>query len=253
MTEPPVHHFQGRDKTELAYREVGDGRPLVLLHGFTGTGRLLIESGLPDAIAGHGFRVMVPDLRGHGDSARPHDPAAYPPDVLAEDGLALVESLGLGPGDWDLAGYSLGGRIVLRMLARGATPGRAVIGGQGLDATSSETSRTGGYRDMLAAMVHGTIEPGSPGARFADWLTAAGADPQALLNVAGTHVETTAGELAAIAVPTLVVTGDQDTVRKGDALAAVLPNGHFAEVLGDHASALDSPQLVAAIVGFLTG
>jgi pimeloyl-ACP methyl ester carboxylesterase len=248
-----MDRFQGRDGTELAYREVGDGRPLVLLHGFTGTGQLLIESGLPGSIAGHGFRVIVPDLRGHGDSARPHDEAAYPPDVLAQDGLALVESLGLGPGGWDLAGYSLGGRVVLRMLARGGTPARAVIGGQGLDATSGETSRTGGYRELLAAMIDGSIEPGSPQARFAQYLSEAGGDPQALLHVAGTHVETTAGELAAITVPTLVVTGDQDTARKGDTLAAALPNGHFAEVPGDHASALDSPRLVAAIVGFLTG
>jgi pimeloyl-ACP methyl ester carboxylesterase len=248
-----VHHFQGRDKTELAYREAGDGRPLVLLTGFTGTVRQLIESGMPDSIAGHGFRVIMPDFRGHGDSARPHDPAAYPPDVLAQDGLALVESLGLEPGDWDLAGYSLGGRVVLRMLARGGLPARAVIGGQGLDATSSETSRTGGYRELLTAMIDGTIEPGSPQARFADYLTEAGGDPRALLHVAGTHVETTAGELAAIAVPTLVVTGDQDTARKGDALAAALPTGQFAEVPGDHASALASPQLVTAIVEFLTG
>jgi pimeloyl-ACP methyl ester carboxylesterase len=253
MTEPPAHHFQGRDGTELAYREVGEGRPLVLLNGFTGTARQLIESGLPGSIAKHGFRVIVPDFRGHGDSARPHDPAAYPPDVLAQDGLALVESLGLEPGGWDLAGYSLGGRVVLRMLARGAVPGRAVIGGQGLDATSSETSRTGGYRELLTAMIGGTTEPGSPQARFAQYLTETGGDPRALLHVAGTHVETTAGELAAIAVPTLVVTGDQDTARKGDALAAVLPNGHFAEVPGDHGSTLDSPQLVAAIVAFLTG
>jgi pimeloyl-ACP methyl ester carboxylesterase len=249
---PIVHHFQGRDETPLVYRETGDGRPLVLLHGFTGTGRQLIESGLPGSIASHGFRVIVPDLRGHGDSGRPHDPAAYPPDVLAQDGLALVESLGLGPGDWDLAGYSLGGRIVLRMLARGGRPARAVIGGQGLDATSSETSRTGQYRVLLAAMIDGGIEPGSAHARFADYLTEAGADPRALLHVAGTHVETTAAELAAIAVPTLVVTGDQDTVRRGDALAEVLLDGHFAEIPGDHASALDSPQLVTAIVAFLT-
>lgn len=247
-----MKRFAGRDGAELAYRETGDGRPLVLLHGFTGTGRQLIESGLAGAIAGHGFRVIVPDLRGHGDSARPHDPAAYPPDVLALDGLALVESLGLGPGDWDLAGYSLGGRIVLRMLARGSRPARAVIGGQGLDATDGATSRTGGYRELLEAMIDGTIEPGSPKARFAQWLTETGGDPQALLHVLGTHVETTDEELNAITVPTLVVTGDQDAERRGDALAAVLPAGHFAEVPGDHAAAHDSPELAAAITRFLT-
>jgi hypothetical protein len=47
---------------------------------------------------------------GHGDSAKPHDAAAYPPDVLVDDGLALIVQLGLT--DCDLGGYSLGGLTV---------------------------------------------------------------------------------------------------------------------------------------------
>jgi pimeloyl-ACP methyl ester carboxylesterase len=38
MTDPPTHRFPARDGVELAYREIGEGRPLVLLHGFTGSG-----------------------------------------------------------------------------------------------------------------------------------------------------------------------------------------------------------------------
>jgi hypothetical protein len=52
--------------------------------------------------------------------------------VLADDGLALIGHLGFGAGEYDLGGYSLGGRIVVRMLVRGARPGRAVVAGQGL-------------------------------------------------------------------------------------------------------------------------
>src|SRR3546814_11078338 len=63
-----------------------------------------------------GFRLILPDLRGHGESGKPHDPAAYPPDALTEDGLALVEQMGLT--DYDLGGYSLGARTTARMLAR---------------------------------------------------------------------------------------------------------------------------------------
>ena len=43
-----------------------------------------------------------PDFRGYGDSSKPRDPTGYPPDVLADDGFALVEHLGLGDGDYDL-------------------------------------------------------------------------------------------------------------------------------------------------------
>ena len=152
-------HFQGRDGLRLAYREVGTGRPLVLFHGFTGSGRDWL--GPAEILAGHGHRVILPDLRGHGESAGPHDPAASPPDVLADDGLALLEHLGLG--DVDLGGYSFGGRVVLRLLARGVRPARAVIGGQGLDAVRKATSRTGVYHRALTALIENEpIEPGSP-------------------------------------------------------------------------------------------
>ena len=80
--------FPGRDGLELVYRSIGEGRPFVLLHGFTSSGLQFLQHGLADALAGRGYRVIAPDLRGHGDSPRPHDPAAYPPDVLADDGLA---------------------------------------------------------------------------------------------------------------------------------------------------------------------
>ncbi len=127
-----AYRFVGRDGVDLACSETGAGRPLILLHGFMGAGSHWLEQGKVDVLAQQGIRVVLPDLRGHGGSAKPHDPAAYPPDVLADDGLALVEHLGLGDGDYDLGGYSLGARIVVRMLARGAKPRRAIVAGQGL-------------------------------------------------------------------------------------------------------------------------
>ena len=134
------YRFAGRDGVELACRETGFGRPLILLHGFMGAGSSMLD-GWAGPLAGQGRRVVVPDFRGHGDSAKPHDPAAYPPDVLADDGLALVEHLGFGDGGYDLGGYSLGARIVLRMLVRGAKPGRAIVAGQGLAKVSGPQGR----------------------------------------------------------------------------------------------------------------
>lgn len=117
----------GRDGVRLAFRDVGEGRPLVLLHGFNGDAMLWLRHGQAERIAAHGYRVIMP--AGHGRSAKPRDPSAYPYDVLTDDEFALLEHLGLD--DYDLGGYSLGGRIVVRMLVRGATPGRAVVAGQG--------------------------------------------------------------------------------------------------------------------------
>jgi pimeloyl-ACP methyl ester carboxylesterase len=152
-TDLQVQRFRSPDGVELAWREAGSGWPFVLLHGLMGSGARLAGQGLVAALSGRGYRVILPDLRGHGDSGRPHDPACYPPDILADDMLAFIEHLGLG--DFDLGGYSLGGKLVLRLLARGARPAHAVVGGQGLDALDAKSDRTDGHRRVLAAVAGG--------------------------------------------------------------------------------------------------
>jgi pimeloyl-ACP methyl ester carboxylesterase len=245
------YRFAGRDGVELACRETGSGRPLILLHGFMGAGSQMLD-GWAGPLAGQGRRVVAPDLRGHGDSAKPHDPAAYPPDVLADDGLALVEYLGFGDGGYDLGGYSLGARIVLRMLVRGARPGRAVAAGQGLAKVSGpqgEASR----RALTAAAGGAAIEPGSRDALIAQWISRLGADPQALLHLLDSLVPTPADALRQITIPALVAIGDRDERSDADELAALLRDARFVRVPGDHESAFAAPELAAAIAAFLTG
>src|ERR1700761_6839351 len=101
LTDLPPQTARGRDGARLAYRELGDGRPLLLIHGYLGTARRhWINPGHAARLAALGYRVIMPDVRGHGDSDRPHDPAAYPPDIAVDDALAIVEQLGLE--DYDL-------------------------------------------------------------------------------------------------------------------------------------------------------
>ena len=251
MTDLAVQRFRSRDGVELAWREIGDGQPAVLLHGLMGSGTLMADSRLALVLADRGYRVILPDLRGHGDSGRPHDPACYPPDVLADDGLALIDHLGLV--DYHLGGYSLGAKLVLRLLARGARPTRAVAAGQGLDALDAETDRTDGYRRLLAAMANGeAFEPGSREEGFAGWITQTGADPRAIGLLLDSFVATPQDALRQVPTPTLVVAGDRDSrgASAGE-LAALLPNGQVVLVPGDHETTLSAPEFSAAIVDFL--
>lgn len=246
----PVQHFSGRDGVRLAYREIGEGKPLVLLHGFcsTATGAW-VEPGHAEAIAARGHRVIMPDLRAHGASARPHDVSNYPPDVLVDDGFALIEHLALD--GYDLGGYSLGGRLVVRMLVRGGRPGRAVVGGQGIREVDGTGGGAGAFlRKVVGGL--GTFEPGSREWQTEQWLEAVDADPVALLHVLDTVVNTSHEAVARIGVPTLVVAGDEDErAPSAEALAAALPRGNHAVVPGDHGTAGTTPELTAAIADFL--
>jgi pimeloyl-ACP methyl ester carboxylesterase len=245
----PETFFPGRDGVRLAYREVGEGRPLVLLPGFSVETTLWLHHGQADRIAARGHRVIMPDFRGLGRSAKPRDAAAYPLDVLADDGFALLDHLGLD--DYDLGGYSLGGRIVVRMLVRGATPGRAVVAGQGLRQMLGAEGGAGSYMRRIVAGL-GTFEPGSPEERAEQWLRANDAEPAALLHVLDSLVVTPVEEIGRIQTPTLVVMGaDDERAVSSDQLVAALPRGTGAMVPGDHRTAASAPELAAAIVDFL--
>ena len=229
---PGVRSFDG---VRIAYQELGEGRPIVLVHGFMGAGSQWITGGHAAALAAAGFRVIMPDLRGHGESERHCD---YPPDVLADDLLALVDGLD----DYDLVGYSLGGRVVMRALVRGARPRRAIIAGQGLVGGGA------GNRRALAAIVRGgELDPEAR--QVAHWLSQLDADPQAMLHVLDAQVPTTVEEVREIEVPTLVVVGDGDERRVSAAeLAAALPSSQYLLVPGDHWTAFAGTDFASAVL-----
>ncbi|WP_228555413.1 alpha/beta fold hydrolase, partial [Catenulispora pinisilvae] len=247
--EPAVSYFPAPDSTRLAYREVGEGRPLILLHGALGNGTQWLHHGHAEAFAARGHRVILPDFRGHGSSAKPQDAAFYPADVLADDTFALLKHLGLE--DYDLGGYSLGARIVIRLLVRGAAPGRAVAGGQGMQQV---LGFGGGVGRMLRRIVDATepFEPGSPDERFAGWFRSGDQDPVALLHVLESLAPTPAEDLARVQVPTLVVMGTEDERAESvDALVAALSRATKVSVPGNHEQAAGSPEFLAAMLEFL--
>jgi pimeloyl-ACP methyl ester carboxylesterase len=248
-TDLAVQYFRSADGLALAYRETGKGRPLVLIHGyFSNAYTNWIRYGHVETIAARGFRVIMPDLRAHGDSAKPHDPAFYPPDVLADDGFALIDHLALT--DYDLGGYSLGGRTTARMLARGARPRRAVVAGMGLAGLIDTAGRGTFFRRVLTGL--GTFERGS-----AEWLTEAflkttRGDPEALLRILDTFVDTPEATLRALDLPVLALAGENDDDNGSiAALAALIPGARAVTIPGNHMSAVTRPELGEAIADFL--
>jgi pimeloyl-ACP methyl ester carboxylesterase len=140
---------------------------------------------------------------------------------------------------------------VVRMLVRGAKPARAIVAGQGLAKVSGPQGGGASHR-VLTALVDGVaIEPDSPDARIAHWISELGADPRALSYVLDSLVPTPEDALRQITTPTLVAIGDQDERSDADELAALLRDARFVRVPGDHGRAFAAPGLAAAIAAFI--
>lgn len=105
-------HFHSGD-TPIRYLVDGSGEPVVLIHGITRTADLdWVETGVFQALRAH-FQVLALDNRGHGKSGKPHSGDAYGATML-EDVLGLLDHLKIEKAH--LVGYSMGGRMALKMM-----------------------------------------------------------------------------------------------------------------------------------------
>ena len=245
------HSFQAVDCVEIAWRETGQGRPLLLIHGFMSEADTnWIKYGHAEALAHAGYRVIMPDLRGHGISGKPHDSKFYSRDILADDQFALLGHLNIT--EYDLGGYSLGGRTVSRMLARGAAPGRAVISGMGLEGLTQTGNRGVHFRHVFDNL--GQHEKGSSAWMAEAFLKTTGGDPAALRHILDSFVDTDAAEIASWTLPVAVVCGELDDDNGSAAdLAALLQHGKLFTVPGNHMSAVTKSELGMDFVAALTG
>lgn len=250
MTDVAVRHFAAPDGVRLAWREMGSGRPLLLIHGYISDGPTnWITYGTASCLVEAGFRCIMPDLRAHGASEKPHDPRFYPADILADDQFALLDHLGLQ--EIDIVGYSLGARTATRMLARGFAAPRAVLSGMGLAGLVNTQNRGSFFRNMLRNL--GKHERNSREWMAEAFLKTTGGDAVALDLILDTFVDTPEDQLRGLAMPIGVICGveDQDN-GSAQALAEVLPNGSLIEIPGNHMSAVTRPEFGSAITSFLT-
>src|ERR1700689_5852060 len=122
---------------QIHFEEQGSGDAVVLVHGFASRAEHNWAGDWIPARARH-YRVVALDCRGHGDSGKPHDPAAYAGETMGDDVIRLLDHLGIKRAL--IMGYSMGGRIVTGLLMLHPERLRAaVLGGIGA-ATASAPS-----------------------------------------------------------------------------------------------------------------
>lgn len=250
ITDAPRTHFvEGFGGTRLAVHTLGEGRPLLLLHGLFSSAQVnWIKYGNARILADAGHAVIMPDLRAHGQSEAPHDPAAYPEDVLVEDLKRIVAALGLT--DYDLGGFSLGARTAVRGVLAGLAPRKLVLGGMGLSGLSGWARRSAHFVSAIDRF--GMIERGDPAFIAQAFMKTMKIDRVAARLLLGSVDDTPADVIAQVTMPTLCVCGadDHDNGSAQD-LAAALPDGHYVETPGNHMSSVTFKDMGRAIVEFL--
>lgn len=250
MASSPIEQsFTAPDGAELVWYEVGEGSPVLLLHGlFSNAHTNWIKFGHAVEIASRGFRIIMPDLRAHGASAAPHDAASYPADVLVQDAKALIDHLELE--EFDLGGFSLGARTVAGMLIDGVRPRRAVLAGMGLEGLTGWGRR----RDFFVTAIERRAEAsrGDPHWLAIQFMKTMKIDVDAARLLLASPSELDPAKLGGIDVPTLVVCGSEDHDNgSAEALAGEVPGARFVEVPGTHMSSVTKPELGRAIADFL--
>lgn len=248
MTDPVF--FEARDGVRLAVRALGEGRPVVLLHGLFSSAEVnWIKFGTAAKIAEAGFRVITPDLRIHGSSEAPHEEEHYPPDVLVHDLEDLVAHFGLE--DFDLGGFSLGARTSVRAVVAGMKPRRLILGGMGLAGLAGWQRRGQFFKRVIAE--YESAKRGDDTWLSIQFMKTMKVDRIAAGHLLDSFTDTAPEMLAAITMPTLLVCGEQDQ-DNGSApeLAEALSDARLMTIPGTHMSSVTQPEMGDAMAAFLT-
>lgn len=252
-----VKRFDTWDGIEIAFQEWGEetsAPPVVLHHGFVADADSnWVAPGVVEALRAAGRRVVAPDARGHGRSAKPHDPDRYGEQRMSRDLTSLLDAIDAPT--IDLVGYSMGAIVSLLFASGEGRVRRLVIGGVG-----SGVIECGGV-DRRAVSNDAIVEalevedPSSirdPGALpFRQLAEATGGDRMALAAQARSVYR---GEIALqqISAPTLLLAGDSDPLAvRPEVLVDAIPDATLRILHGNHIGAIGDPGFKQSIVDFL--
>jgi len=225
--------------------------PVVLVHGAGSTHRHNWGgSGWTDVLADEGRTVVPFELPGHGEAPPLADADGVEAAGDVERLLALLAADG-GPAPVDAIGFSAGARLLLRAAARHPAAFRRLV----LLGVGDNLLRPGdGSAAWLVNVLEAPAEPAEPPARTVWRLVAsAGNDRAAVAAYLRRPVPAlTAGDLAALDLPVLVVLGDRDPGAPGDDLVAALPDARLVSLTGlDHFGTTSDVRAMEAATRFL--
>lgn len=257
--------FFDSDGVKIHYIVQGEGEPVLLIHGFTGS--IQGQWGAPGIIdrLAKSFQVIALDNRGHGKSDKPHEPEQYGQHMV-EDAVRLLDHLGIEKAH--VVGYSMGGFITSRLLAD--YPDRllsATLGGAGwarqddarlasMDELADSLERGDGLGPLIRRLTPaGRTPPSDEQMKALSQIVLMTNDAKALAAVVrgmkGLYV--TEEQVRANSVPTLALIGEIDPLKEGvDALVGLMPQLEVVVIAdADHMTAFGRAEFIDALEKFL--
>jgi pimeloyl-ACP methyl ester carboxylesterase len=240
------------DGVRIAYLDEGEGEPIVLIHGFASSARYnWVEPGWVGFLKRSGFRVVAFDNRGHGESDKPHEQAAYGAPLMAQDARRLLDHLGIERAD--VMGYSMGARISAFLAL--AHPGRvrsAIFGGLGINMVRPMAGTGPIAKALEAASIDEVTN--ATARTFRAFAEKTGSDLRALAAcIRSSREPITRQMIATLACPVLVATGTEDVIGgSAEELAASIPGAEALPIPGrDHMLAVGDRVFKDGVLDFL--
>ncbi len=239
--------FKSFDGTQIHYEIMGTGRPVVLLHGFIVNSNSWKGGALPKKLSQAGFQVILVDLRGNGQSDKPHDLAKYENDAEIRDVIELMKSLQIQ--EYDVVGYSRGAILAAKIISMDKHIRTATFGGMGADFTSPNWYRKKNFEEIFSGKAH--LYPEFKGA--VDYAKSTNADTLVLGLLQKAQPMTTLKDMKKFKKPVLVISGSEDTDNGNAAdLAKVFTNSTLKIVEGkNHNNASSSEAFAEDVLAFL--
>jgi pimeloyl-ACP methyl ester carboxylesterase len=236
--------FYSFDSVKIHYEVKGAGSPVILIHGFIVDGESWKKTAVYTDLLTAGYKVITLDMRGNGQSDKPHDTTAYKNDAEAKDIMALAKLLSLKK--YHVLGYSRGSIIASRLLILDKRVSRVIMGGMGADFTNPLWPR----RILFYKALMG--EPVKELEGAINYVKEKELDQLALALLQKEQPSTSKKEFSKVKNPALVICGDKDNDNgNGRELAGLIPNAVFVSVPGDHNGSSKTAEFSKAVIDFL--
>jgi pimeloyl-ACP methyl ester carboxylesterase len=236
----------------IAYRDEGEGEPVLLIHGFaSNTAVNWAGPGWMETLRRAGYRVIAFDNRGHGQSEKLHDKERYGGPLMAEDAVRLLDHLLIDRAH--VMGYSMGARITAFLALNHPQRVRsAIFAGMGINMVRGTGDPEPIAEALEAASANEVTDAKARAFRlFADQT---GSDRVALAAcMRSARMKIMPEALAQITCPVLVAVGTADQIAgSGSELAALIPGAEVLDIPGrDHMKAVGDPVYKHGVLDFL--